>query len=42
MWWWIVPPGIMIGITGAAFVLIARALESIVNPKMIDPKMKKA
>jgi peptide/nickel transport system permease protein len=42
IWWWIAPPGIMIGITGAAFVLIARALESIVNPKMIDPKMKKA
>jgi peptide/nickel transport system permease protein len=40
IWWWIAPPGIMIGITGAAFVLIARALESIVNPKMIDPKMK--
>jgi peptide/nickel transport system permease protein len=41
MWWWITPPGIMIGITGVAFVLIARAMESIVNPKMIDPKVKK-
>lgn len=34
MWWWIMPPGVMIGITAAAFVLISRALESIVNPRM--------
>lgn len=34
MWWWILPPGIMIGITSVSFVLISRALESIVNPKM--------
>ena len=34
MWWWIMPPGVMIGITTVAFVLISRALETIVNPKM--------
>jgi peptide/nickel transport system permease protein len=34
MWWWILPPGIMIGITSVSFVLLSRALESIVNPKM--------
>lgn len=34
LWWWIVPPGIMIAITGLAFVLIGTALDAIVNPKM--------
>jgi peptide/nickel transport system permease protein len=34
MWWWILPPGLMIGMTSVSFVLISRALESIVNPKM--------
>ena len=33
MWWWIVPPGLMIAITGLAFALIGNALDSIVNPK---------
>lgn len=33
LWWWILPPGIMIGITGLAFVLIGYTLESIVNPQ---------
>jgi peptide/nickel transport system permease protein len=33
LWWWILPPGMMIGITSVSFVLISRALESIVNPK---------
>jgi peptide/nickel transport system permease protein len=31
LWWWIVPPGLMIAITGLAFVLIGNALDSIVN-----------
>ena len=34
MWWWIVPPGIMIAITGLAFVFIGNALDAIVNPKL--------
>jgi len=31
LWWWIVPPGVMIAITGLAFVLIGNALDNIVN-----------
>jgi peptide/nickel transport system permease protein len=34
LWWWIVPPGIMIAITGLAFALIGNALDSIVNPRL--------
>ena len=34
LWWWIVPPGIMIAITGLAFVFIGNALDSIVNPRL--------
>jgi peptide/nickel transport system permease protein len=34
LWWWIVPPGVMIALTGLAFVLIGTALDAIVNPKM--------
>jgi peptide/nickel transport system permease protein len=33
LWWWIAPPGIMIAITGLAFVLIGNALDSIMNPR---------
>ena len=31
LWWWIAPPGLMIAITGLAFVLIGNALDNIVN-----------
>ncbi len=34
MWWWIVPPGVMIAITGLAFVFIGNALDTIINPKL--------
>ena len=34
LWWWILPPGIMVAITGLAFVFIGNALESTVNPKV--------
>ena len=34
LWWWIVPPGIMIAITGLAFVFLGNALDAIVNPKL--------
>ena len=34
LWWWIAPPGVMIAITGLAFVFIGNALDSIVNPKL--------
>lgn len=34
LWWWIMPPGIMIAITGLSFVFIGNALDVIVNPKL--------
>jgi peptide/nickel transport system permease protein len=34
LWWWVIPPGIMIAVTGLAFVFIGNALESIANPKL--------
>jgi len=34
LWWWIVPPGVMIAITGLSFVFIGNALDAIVNPKL--------
>lgn len=34
LWWWIVPPGIMIAITGLSFVFLGNALDAIVNPRL--------
>ena len=34
LWWWILPPGIMIAITGLAFVFIGHAMDVIVNPRL--------
>lgn len=34
LWWWIVPPGVMIAVTGLAFVFIGNALDTIVNPRL--------
>jgi len=34
LWWWILPPGVMIAITGLAFVFIGNAMDVIVNPKL--------
>lgn len=34
LWWWILPPGLMIALTGLAFVLIGNALDAIVNPRL--------
>jgi peptide/nickel transport system permease protein len=33
LWWWIIPPGIMIGLTGLSFALIGYTLEQITNPR---------
>ena len=33
-WWWILPPGILIVITAMAFVLLALALEPVLNPRL--------
>ncbi|RNJ77236.1 MAG: ABC transporter permease [Nitrosopumilus sp. B06] len=34
LWWWIMPPGVMIALTGLAFVFIGNALDAIVNPRL--------
>lgn len=34
LWWWVMPPGIMIAITGLAFVFIGNALDVIANPRL--------
>lgn len=34
LWWWIIPPGLMITLTGLAFVLIGDTLNTIVNPRL--------
>ena len=34
LWWWIVPPGVMIAVTGLAFVFIGNAMDVIVNPRL--------
>ncbi len=34
IWWWILPPGILIGITSLAFVLLGIALETVVEPRL--------
>ena len=34
VWWWIIPPGLMITVTDLAFVFIGNALDTILNPKL--------
>jgi peptide/nickel transport system permease protein len=34
MWWWILPPGIMIAVTGLAFVFMGQAMDVIANPRL--------
>ncbi len=34
LWWWILPPGIMIAVTGLAFVFIGHAMDVIANPRL--------
>lgn len=33
LWWWILPPGIMIASAGVSFALIGSAIESVTNPR---------
>ncbi len=35
MWWWVLPPGFMIAISGLAFVLIGTALDRVLNPRLL-------
>ena len=34
LWWWIIPPGLLIAITGLSFVFIGNALDVIINPRL--------
>jgi len=34
LWWWLIPPGALIALTGLAFVLIGNTIDSVLNPKM--------
>lgn len=34
MWWWILPPGIMLTLLSMSFVLIGQALDEVFNPKL--------
>ncbi len=34
VWWWILPPGLLIGITSVAFVFLGLALETVVEPRL--------
>ena len=31
LWWWIIPPGLMIALTGLAFFLVGNALDKLTN-----------
>ena len=33
-WWWVLPPGLLIVLTAMAFVLLALAIEPILNPRL--------
>lgn len=34
MWWWIIPPGIMISLVGMSFSFVGFAMDKILNPKL--------
>jgi peptide/nickel transport system permease protein len=34
VWWWIIPPGLLISITSLAFVLVGLAIERMVEPRL--------
>jgi len=34
LWWWIIPPGVMIVLTALTFILIALGMEPVVNPRL--------
>ncbi|NPA96721.1 MAG: ABC transporter permease [Crenarchaeota archaeon] len=33
-WWWFIPPGLMIAITGITFIFLGNALETVLNPRL--------
>ncbi|MCD6084156.1 MAG: ABC transporter permease, partial [Desulfurococcales archaeon] len=34
IWWWILPPGILLAVTSLTFVLLGMAIETIVEPRL--------
>ena len=38
LWWWILPPGIMIAAAGVSFALIGSAIESVTNPRATNQR----
>ncbi|MEM4417409.1 MAG: ABC transporter permease, partial [Nitrososphaerota archaeon] len=34
LWWWVVPPGLLIVMTGLTFVLLSLGLEPVVSPRL--------
>ncbi|MEM2218093.1 MAG: ABC transporter permease subunit, partial [Thermofilaceae archaeon] len=34
LWWWVVPPGVMITLLAMSFVLIGQTLDEVFNPKL--------
>ena len=34
LWWWIIPPGILIAILGMSFAFLGFALDKILHPKL--------
>jgi peptide/nickel transport system permease protein len=40
LWWWILPPGIMIAAAGVSFALIGSAIESVTNPRGFTAQSK--
>ena len=33
-WWWVIPPGVLIVVTAVTFMLLALAVEPVVNPRL--------
>jgi peptide/nickel transport system permease protein len=34
LWWWVVPPGLMIALMGMSFAFLGTALDRILHPKL--------
>ncbi|GBC69486.1 Dipeptide transport system permease protein DppC [archaeon HR01] len=34
LWWWIIPPGVLIVVTGLTFILLSLGLEPVVSPRL--------
>ena len=34
LWWWVIPPGLMIALMGMSFAFLGTALDKILHPKL--------